>query len=251
MRLPPERLIGAIVVGIRHARYNTSLRATLVRATAFFLFASAYWALLPLVARNQITGGPTLYGIMLGAIGVGAVVGAFTLPSLRKALGPDRLVSIGTIGTALSLFLLGIATHPAVGLVACVVAGISWIAVLATLNVSVQISLPDWVRGRGLAIFVTVFFFAMTVGSVLWGQAASGLGLSTAHFIAAGGALIGIALTWRWKLQSGVMILRRRCIGPRRSWQSMQIQMEARCWSQSSIVSHLKSVMTSLLPSRI
>jgi hypothetical protein len=202
-RLPPERLTGALVVGFRHARYNRNLRATLVRAVAFFFFASAYWALLPLVSRNQIAGGPELYGLLLGAIGVGAVLGAFTLPTLKGALGPDRLVAVGTLGTVLTLTLLGIARHPAVGFAACLVAGFSWIAVLASLNVSVQVSLPDWVRGRGLAMFVTVFFGAMTAGSALWGKLASTLGLPAAHFIAAAGALLGIVLTWRWKLQSG------------------------------------------------
>ena len=201
-RLPPERLAGALVIGFRHARYNPNLRATLARAVSFF-FASAYWALLPLVARNQIAGGPELYGILLGAIGVGAVIGAFTLPSLKAAFGPDRLVAVGTLGTALSLILLGMTHHSLFGLAACVVAGISWIAVLATLNVSVQVSLPDWVRGRGLAMFVTVFFGAMTAGSAFWGQLASALGLPAAHFIAAAGAVVGIAMTWRWKLQSG------------------------------------------------
>src|SRR5216683_3087050 len=111
--LPAEHLLGALVVGFRHARYNPNLRATAVRATAFFFFASAYWALLPLVARNQIAGGPELYGVMLGAIGVGAVIGAFAVPSMKNVLGPDRLVAAGTLGTALSLALLGIARHSA------------------------------------------------------------------------------------------------------------------------------------------
>jgi predicted MFS family arabinose efflux permease len=201
--LPPERLMGAMLIGFRHARYNPNLRATLIRAVAFFFFASAYWALLPLVARNQIAGGPELYGILLGAIGVGAVAGAFALPWMKGALGPDRLVATGTLGTAVSLLLLGIAHHSALGLTACVIAGVSWIAVLASLNVSVQVSLPDWVRGRGLALFVTVFFGAMTAGSALWGQLASALGLPVAHMIAAAGAVAGIALTWPWKLQGG------------------------------------------------
>src|SRR6476619_346322 len=102
-RLPAERLTGALVVGFRHARYNPNLRATVLRAMAFFFFASAYWALLPLVARNQIAGGPELYGVLLGAIGVGAVIGAFAVPSMKNVLGPDRLVALGTLGTALSL----------------------------------------------------------------------------------------------------------------------------------------------------
>ncbi len=122
---------------------------------------------------------------------------------MKAALGSDRLVAAGTLGTALSLVLLGIARHSAIGITACAVAGVSWIAVLASLNVSVQMSLPDWVRGRGPAMFVTVFFGAMTAGSALWGQLASALGLPAAHFIAAAGAVVGIAATWRWKLLSG------------------------------------------------
>src|SRR5205823_8000032 len=96
-RLPAERFISAIRTGFRYARHNRHLRATLMRAVGFFLFASAYWALLPLVARNQIAGGPELYGIMLGFIGVGAVTGAFALPWFKKTLGADRVVAAGTL----------------------------------------------------------------------------------------------------------------------------------------------------------
>jgi predicted MFS family arabinose efflux permease len=221
--LPPERLTGAMVIGFRHARYNPNLRATVIRAAAFFFFASAYWALLPLVARDQIAGGPELYGILLGAIGVGAVVGAFALPWMKATLGPDGLVASGTLGTAVSLLLLGVAHHSAVGLTACVIAGVSWIAVLSSLNVSVQVSLPDWVRGRGLALFVTVFFGAMTAGSALWGQLASALGLPSAHIIAASGAVAGIALTWRWKLQGGAGV----DLAPSMHWPAPVLSMPA------------------------
>jgi hypothetical protein len=201
--LPPERLSAALVIGFRHVRYNPHLRATLIRAAAFFFFASAYWALLPLVARNQIAGGPELYGILLGAIGAGAIAGAFIMPWIKSLLGPDRLVALGTACTGFSLILLGLAHDSALALSGCLLAGTAWISVLAILNVSVQVSLPDWVRGRGVAMFVTVFFGAMTAGSALWGRLASDLGLPTAHFIAAAGAIAGIVLTWPWKLQSG------------------------------------------------
>jgi MFS family permease len=204
--LPAERFFSAIRAGLRHARYNTHLRATLGRAVAFFLFASAYWALLPLVARNQISGGPQLYGILLGAIGAGAVGGAFALPAFKRMLGPDGLVAVGTVGTAATLALFGLAREPIVGIIASIIAGASWIAVLASLNVSAQVALPDWVRGRGLSMFVTVFFGAMTVGSAVWGQVAGMVGLPLAHFIAAAGALAAIPVTWRWKLQTGADI---------------------------------------------
>ena len=205
-QLPAERFASAIRAGFRHARHNPHLRATLMRAVAFFLFASAYWALLPLVARSQISGGPELYGILLGTIGAGAVGGAFALPWLKAKFGPDRVVAAGTAGTAATLVLFGLARGPIMGLTASVIAGVSWIAVLASLNVSAQVALPDWVRGRGLSMFVTVFFGAMALGSAVWGQVAGMLGLPEAHFIAAAGALIAIPLTWRWKLQTAAGI---------------------------------------------
>ena len=201
--LPAERFGAAVGTGLRYARHSPPLRATLIRAAGFFLFASTYWALLPLVARSQIASGPRLYGILLGAIGAGAVGGALVMPRLRPKLGPDRLMAIGMLGTAVTLTLYGLARDPATALAASVLAGVSWIAVLATLTVSAQLSLPDWVRARGLALFVTVFFGCLTLGSALWGELAAVLGLPAAHFLAAGGIVVAIPLTWRWKLQTG------------------------------------------------
>jgi len=201
--LPAESLTGAIRAGVRYARYNRALRATLVRAVGFFLFASAYWALLPLVARSQLQGGPALYGALLAAIGAGAVGGALFLPRMRARMGTEGVVVLGEAGTAAALVLFGLAHQPWVAAIACLLAGISWIAVLAILNVSAQTVLPDSVRGRGLAVYVTVFFGTLTLGSTLWGLAAEHLGLPAAHYLAAGGALVALWATRRWKLQSG------------------------------------------------
>jgi MFS family permease len=204
--LPAERLTSAIRTGLRHAANNRHLRATLVRTLAFFPFASAYWALLPLVARNQVTQGPELYGVLLGAIGAGAIGGSFVLGWLRTRLGPDRLVAFGTILTAFALALFGVAHNSATVFCACLIAGASWTIMLTSLNVSAQVALPDWVRGRGLAILLTAIFGAMTVGSAVWGQIAGVAGLPIAHFVAAAGALLAIPLTWRWKLQTAIGI---------------------------------------------
>jgi MFS family permease len=205
-RLPAEKFGRAIRAGLRYARNNLHLRATLLRAVGFFVFASAYWALLPLVARRQLAAGPEIYGILLGAIGAGAIGAAFALPYAKRRLGADRLVAAGTLGTALALALFGLARNSATALAASLLAGAAWIAVLASLNVSAQMALPEWVRARGLALFMTVYFGAHTAGSALWGQVAALAGLPLAHFIAAAGALAVIPLTWRWHLQTGAEV---------------------------------------------
>ncbi len=201
--LPAEHLSNAMRAGGRYVRHNPWLRATLGRAVGFFLAASAYWALLPLVARSQLHGGPTLYGILLGAIGAGAVGGAFLLPGFKARFGANWVVAAGQVGTGIALLFFGLARSPAVAVLACLLAGISWISVLATLNVSAQTALPAWVRGRGLAIYVAVFFGMMSVGSVLWGFVAQRAGLPTAHFVAAATAMLALAVTSRWNLRAG------------------------------------------------
>jgi MFS family permease len=201
--LPAERVGAAIVAGLRYARHSPPLRATLIKAAAFFLFASTYWALLPLLARTQIASGPELYGLLLGGIGAGAVGGAFVMPWLRAKFGPELMMTSGMVGTAVTLGLYGLAHDPTTALIASLLAGVSWIAVVATLAVSAQVSLPDWVRGRGLALYTTTFFGCLTIGSTVWGKVAAVLGLPAAHFLAAAGVLAAIPLTWPWKLQAG------------------------------------------------
>ena len=202
-RLQTEHLGSAVRIGLGHAWHNPNLRSTLWRTLGFALFASAYWALLPLVARNQLEGGPDLYGILLGGIGAGAIGGAFVLPRVKEMLGPDRLVQAASLGTSIALILFGCANNVQTALAASLIAGVSWIAALSTLNVSAQLALPEWVRGRGLSLYITVLFGALTLGSGLWGAVAASLNLTLAHLIAAAGAIIVVPLTLRWKLHAG------------------------------------------------
>lgn len=202
--LPREHIGGAIFAGLRYAANSPALKATLVRAAAFFLFASAMWAMLPLIARQVLSGGPTLYGLMLGAVGAGAVGGALILPKIKARLGADKTVAAGTIGTALVMVILAVVPNQAAALVASGLAGLSWIAVLSSLNVSAQTALPNWVRARGLSVFLTVFFGAMSVGSLAWGQVAATWGMPIALVAAAVGTVIMIPLTWPAKLGLGV-----------------------------------------------
>jgi MFS family permease len=202
-RLPPEHFASAMITGLRHARYNRHLIATLIRAAGFFVFASAYWALLPLVARHQVGGGPSLYGALLGGIGISAVAIAALLPRLKERLGADGLGQAGALGNAAATALFGLSHGPALAVAASLVAGASWITAVSSLNVSAQIALPEWVRGRGLAVYITVMAGALSVGSFIWGEAASRVGVAPALLAAAAGGGLSVALMRRWRLQSG------------------------------------------------
>jgi MFS family permease len=191
--LPPEHLLSAMMAAVRYVRASTPLKRTLFRAVLFFMFASAPWALLPLIARKELQGSAGLYGTMLGGIGAGAVLGALLLPWLRRRLSTDRLVLFATF--LLSGAGLGLAAtdEPALALAMMPLLGLSWITVLTSLNVTTQSILPNWVRGRGLAVYLTTFSGAMAAGSLVWGQVAQMTSTQSSLAIAALlGALIAV-----------------------------------------------------------
>lgn len=216
-----QPVFNAMMTGLRHVAHNGPLKATLVRSFSFFLFASAYWALLPLVVRNIEGGGATLYGLLLTLIGTGAVAGALALPKLRTRLDSNRLAVGGTVGTAIAMVLLATARDPSIACAAAVLGGFSWIAVLTTFNVSAQTALPNWVRARGLAINLMVFFGSMAVGATLWGQVASALSTSLALLVSAIGLIVGLLLTRRFELGQGEAL----DLSPSMHWPAPDIQL--------------------------
>lgn len=196
----PEQFVPAMIAGVRFAAHSAALKSVLWRSAGFFLFASAFWALIPLVARQTLGGDASLYGMIVGAVGAGAVFGAVILPKVDARLGSDRTVQAGSVLTAVVLILLGFVPSQLAAVVAGSLAGIAWVWVLSTLNVAAQNALPDWVRGRGLSIYGLVFFGAMTAGSLGWGALATWLGISLTLAVAALGLVLVIPLTRGYRL---------------------------------------------------
>jgi MFS family permease/quinol monooxygenase YgiN len=182
---PPERLGGAMRAGLRYAAASAPLRRVLARAALFFAFGAAPWALLPLVARGLPDGGPAAFGLLLAAVGAGAVGGALSLPALRKHLSANASLFAATLAVAGAMALLGAASSLPVALAAALLTGLGWIVAVTTLNVSAQGVLPAWVRARGLALYLTVFYGAMALGSLVWGRIADAASVPVALALAA------------------------------------------------------------------
>ncbi len=218
---PSQPVANAMLTGLRHAAHNGPLKATMMRAFAFFLFASAYWALLPLVVQGIEGGDATLYGLLLTLIGIGAVAGALTLPRFRAQMDASTVAGAGGVGTALAMILLANAWSPLVACIAAVLGGFSWIAVLTTFNVSAQTALPNWVRARGLAMNLMVFFGSMAFGAALWGQVAAATSTAMALMVAACGLIVGLWLTRGYELGQGEHI----DLTPSMHWPAPQIDL--------------------------
>jgi predicted MFS family arabinose efflux permease len=200
--LPAERFLSAIRVGMRFVLHTRPLQAVLVRGAAFFVFASATWSLFPLIVRRELDRGPETYGLLLTCIGVGAVGGAMILPRVRAKLSRDALVAGASVLYAIAALMLAYVQNLGLLAVAMLATGVAWIAILSALQVSAQMTLPSWVRARGLAAFVMIFMGGMALGSVLWGQVATRIGIPNALTAAAVGMVAAVALSWTFKLGS-------------------------------------------------
>ncbi|WP_428944426.1 MFS transporter [Pantoea sp. FN060301] len=199
-RLPPEHFFSAVRAGLRYVHAAPVLRNVLVRTVAFFVFGSAGWALLPLVARRELGLGPGGYGILLAFIGVGAICGAVMLPGLRRRFNPDRLMVLASLMFALTMLALAFVRNVWLLNAFEFFTGFAWIAVLSTLNLGAQRSAAKWVKARALAVYLTVFFGSMTVGSAIWGQLASHYGIAVSLCVATIGMVLACVATRRWRL---------------------------------------------------
>ena len=199
--LPREHVGEAVRAGGRYVAASPALRAILIRAGLFIFFASAIWALLPLTAQSALHLGSGGYGLLLGSVGIGAVAGAGLLPRLRARGSPDVLLAAGSIGLAAVALLLAYAHLAAVAALALVVGGACWILALSTLSSLYQLSLPRWIKARGMSYYLVVFQGGNAVGAAVMGIAATHAGLSPTLTIAAAGLALGPLAGLAWRFQ--------------------------------------------------
>ncbi len=195
-----ERVVNAIWAGMRYVRFARPMHAVLLRCGTFVISASALWAILPLLAKVELHSESSGYGLLLGCLGAGSIVGALMNARLRQWLSPDAIATsavalFGLVNVALA-YLESFSAVAAVMLAG----GVAWMSVNSTISTSAQTSLPGWVRARALAVYLLVFQGAMAVGSVIWGEVATRYGLRMTLLIAGIALLAAAAATARLRL---------------------------------------------------
>jgi MFS family permease len=200
----PEPFVAALRAGGRYVRHSPAMRRFLLRVSMFVLPAVALWALLPLVASHELHMSAGGYGILLAALGVGAILGALVMARVRDRFSDNQLLLVASLVYAVVLAIVGLVPNPVVVALALVPAGTAWMAVLANVNAIVQLFLPRWVRARGLGTYQLVFFGGQAIGSFLWGLIAEAIGLVNTFVIAALLTAVGAATLKKWPLMATV-----------------------------------------------
>jgi MFS family permease len=201
--MPMERPISALSAGGRFIRSSPVVRRILLRAVLFIAPGSAVWGLLAVIAKDRLHLSSSGYGLMLGALGVGAVLGAVFLSRLQAVFGQNALLTLAAVGFAAATAVLATVPVLPVVLLALVVGGLSWLMALSTLNSSMQLSLPAWVRARGLSVYQLVFMGGQAIGSLVWGLVAGATSGVTALLVSAVLLVFcAVSVAW-WPLHPG------------------------------------------------
>ncbi len=200
--LPPEPLGAAMGAGLRFVAMSPAIRSVVLRALVFGLAGSAVQALMPLIARDFLGGGPVTFGLLLGAFGIGAVGGGLFSSNVRQTLGTEGLVRWSFLGFAICAAITAVSTQTPVTMLALALGGACWVLALSSFNVAVQVSSPRWVVGRTLALYQAGAFGGMALGSWGWGLLAEEVGLTRALVASALVHLLALAAGLRWRLPS-------------------------------------------------
>ena len=193
-RLPRERLNRAIVSGVRYITNSPSIRIVLTRTMVTGIIGGSVSALMPLVARDLLHGGAQTYGIMLGAFGMGAVIGALNISAIRSRLSGEAAIRACALTMGAAIAAVAVSKQPVITAAALVVAGAVWMLAIALFNIGVQLSAPRWVAGRSLAAFQASIAGGIAIGSWCWGRITDVGGVEMALLISAGLMLLSPVL---------------------------------------------------------
>ena len=196
-RLPRERLNRAMISGVRYISNSPAIRIVLTRTVVTGMIGGSVSALMPLVARDLLHGNAQTYGTMLGAFGVGAVIGALNLTRIRKRMSGEAAVRACAALMACAAVTVALSNHPVLTAAALVVYGAVWMLAVTLFNIGVQLSAPRWVAGRSVAAFQASISGGIAIGSWGWGRLTDAAGVETALLVSAA-LMFASPLLGRW-----------------------------------------------------
>jgi MFS family permease len=190
--LPTGGMWEAVVGGFLHVHATPAIRAAMLRCFLLTLFASALWSLLPLVAKDLVGGGASVYGLMLGALGIGALVGAGCIGWMRQRFGFRRLFAAATICLALTTLAMALVHQAIALLIVLALGGLGWMISMSGFNLVVQSAAAATHRGRAISVYYIALFGGLALGSWLWGHVAHLVSVQAGLLTATAGLLASL-----------------------------------------------------------
>lgn len=169
----PETLMSGAMSGLRFARHSPAHRAIIVRNLSFAVCASGLWALLPVIARDQLSMGAGGFGLLSAAFGIGAVISALSVPRQLQKRSLAEVVGYGVGLWVLSIVVIAWTVWTWLAVLGAVGAGAAWMGTLSSLSAGTQSSAPSWVRARAVAMNLVAVQASIALGSAIWGALAS------------------------------------------------------------------------------
>ena len=191
-RLPPERLNRAIISGVRYIVHSPPMRTVMLRCTLTGVLGGSVFALMPLLVRDVLGGDAKTYGLMLGAFGIGAIIGAFYVGNMRTKFGSEGAVRVALLAMGIGTTVAALSRMPALTALAFAFAGGGWMMSMALFNISIQTGAPRWVSGRAVAGFRISNSAGLALGSWAWGYLAVHIGIDKALLVS-GIAMVAVA----------------------------------------------------------
>ncbi len=220
--LPRESIGPALIAGVRYVAMSPNITRVLLRSFLFGFSSIVVLALLPVAAAALPGGGPEIYGVLLGAFGMGAVIGALLSARLQQTFKLETIVRGGFTGFAIAALIVAFSPTAWLTGPGLLLGGMCWVITLSLFNASVQLSSPRWVLGRALSIYQMVTFGGMTLGSWIWGLLAEGQGLTATFATAATTLLAGAALGLRLPLPPRTTL----DLDPLNRWQVPHVELD-------------------------
>ena len=199
----PRRGVGLraeIAEGVRYAAGTPRVALVMSLLVVVSLFVVNMNVLVPLIARDVLHEGAHGFGLLMAALGVGAVAGALAVAALSVGRPPLGMVVGPALAAAALLLLLSTARHFGPTAAVLVALGFAQIVFMTSCNTTVQIAVPDELRGRVMGLYALVFAGMTPIGALIMGTVAEHWGVSRACAVGGGaGLLLILALTVAWR----------------------------------------------------
>jgi MFS family permease len=155
--------------GLKFVWTTPGTRRLTIMGMIFMFFAAPLQGLLPVFAQSVLKGGPTLFGLMLSAIGIGSILGAFLLSRIPSYYPRHHLIPLAMCGFAVIGLLFSLSKAPTLSLIILVASGTCWLLSLNPSNTANQLLATDANRGRVLSVMLLAQQGAMPLGHLFAG----------------------------------------------------------------------------------